>query len=102
MAVGRLDANGFYSSIHKDNLTPWYSLISENELIEFKEGAIQRELNSLLIEAEATPLYIQILPSEYCLYIPANGSRSYDFEAIKAIKVLNVLGTKIRFSGMYF
>ena len=101
--VGQLLHSGFISSIHKDNLTPWYSLTEENQIIEFKEtDGTQRYLNDLLIEANTTPLYIRILPSDYILYVPAGESRNYSFEKVSAIQVMNNLATNIRWSGMFF
>jgi hypothetical protein len=103
MGSGNIFHYGFISSIHIDNRIPWYTTISENEVIEFKEtNGQKREVNSLLIEAESTDLYIRILPFDYCLYVPANESRTYELAPIKSIQVMNPLGTKLRWSAMFY
>ena len=103
MAIENLYHSGFISSIKYDNLTPWYTLAEQNEVIEFKEfDGQQRYLNDLLIEADTTPLYVRMLPSDYCIYIPAGESRNYSFEKISSIQVMNNLGTHIRWSGQFF
>lgn len=92
--------SGFISSIHKDNLSPWYATQKENEEIRFiDQDGNQRYLNSLIIETEA-PIYIQILPSEYCLYV--NGYMSIDYLKASAIKVLAPIATNIRWSGCHY
>lgn len=102
MSTSNTMHTGYLSSIKYDDLVAWYTTVEDNEIIEFKDGDTQKTLNSLLIEAEATPLFIQLLPSEYCLYIPANSSRTYDFESIESIQVRNATGVKLRWSGMYY
>ena len=103
LAIGSLMHSGFISSIKFDNLTPWYSLLQENETIEFKEAdGTQRYLNDLLIEANITPLYVRILPSDSCIYVPAGESRNYSYEKISSIQVMNAIGTTLRWSGLYF
>jgi len=103
LGVGSLMHSGFISSIKFNNLTPWYSLLQENETIEFKEAdGTQRYLNDLLIEANITPLYIRILPSDSCIYVPAGESRNYSYEKISSIQVMNAIGTTLRWSGMFF
>lgn len=104
--IGTILHSGFLSSlpaskIGNANYDPWYVLQENNEIINFiDENNIQRYFNSLFIEAESTALYINI--DDYILYVPANGSRSFDFERISSIQVMNNLGAKIRFSGMFF
>jgi len=103
MAIGNLAHSGFISSIHKDNLTPFYTTISNNEIISFTDTQGRNQnLNSLTIEADNTALYIQILPSEYCIYILANNSVTIELLNIKEIKVLGNLGQKIRWYGLYY
>jgi hypothetical protein len=103
MSIGNLWHSGFISSIHKDTLTPWYTTVANNETIEFKEvNGQQRHLNSLFIEAENTDLYIRIMPSDYCIFVPANESRSYDFEDVTSIQVMGNLGQNLRWSGQFF
>jgi len=101
--VNFIRSYGFISSIKYDSLTPWYTLTSNNEVIAFIDAdGNQRQLNSLFIEAENTSLFIRILPSDYCIYIPANGSRSIDLQKIESIQVMNNLGSNIRWSGQFF
>jgi hypothetical protein len=83
-------------------LTPWITTTSKDEIIEFKEGQSTRQLNSLVLEAETTDLYIRLLPSDYCLYIGAGESRRYDLESISAIQVMGNAGQKLRWSGMFW
>lgn len=106
MAIGVLHSSGYLSSlpvseIGNPNYDPYYVLQENNETINFIDGnGVQRYFNSLLIEAESTDLKINI--GGYILYVPANESRNYDYEKISEIQVMNLLGTKIRFSGMFF
>jgi hypothetical protein len=92
---------GFISSITYDNLTPYYTTTTANEVIEFKnkDGKLLH-LNSLLIQAELTDLYIRILPGDYCLFVEAGSAMSYDFEEISSIQVMGAAGQKLRWSGM--
>ena len=100
MSIGALMHSGFYSYCTYDDLKEWYILTSNNQTIIFKDTNNQNlHLNSLFIEAENTPLYINI--NGYILYIPANESRNCDFESISSIQVMNLLGTKLRFSGQF-
>lgn len=102
MAIGTLLHSGFYSYCSYNDLKEWHITTSENEVINFIDTNNNKlALNSLFIESENTPLYIRILPSDYIIFIPANESRNYDFEKVQSIQVMNVLGTKFRFSGMY-
>ena len=104
--IGQLLHSGFISSLPLNkigdaNYDPWYVLQSNNELISFTDSNGNKAyLNSLFIEAENTNLYINI--GGYILYIPANESREYDFESISSIQVINNLGVKFRWSGLYF
>ena len=104
--IGNLMHSGFISSLpinklNDPNYDPWYILTQNNQIIIFKDiNNQQLHLNSLFIEAENTPLYINI--NGYILYIPANESRNCDFEKIGSIQVMGNLGQKIRFSGQYF
>jgi len=104
--IGNLMHSGFTSSLSIDkigdaNYDPWYITQINNEIINFKDTNNQQlHLNSLFIEAENTPLYINI--NGYILYIPVNESRNCDFEKISSIQVMGNLGQKIRWSGQYF
>lgn len=100
--MGMIQHYGFISSIKYDNLTPWYTTIKENEIIEFKDGNLQRNLNALTIEADTTGLYIRVLPSNYCLYIPENQAKTFNMQEIKAIQVMGIAGQKIRWSGQFY
>ena len=101
MSIGALMHSGFYSYCTYDDLKEWFILTQNNQTIVFKDTNNQQlHLNSLFIEAENTPLYINI--NGYILYIPANESRNCDFEKIGSIQVMGNLGQKIRFSGQYF
>lgn len=93
---------GFISSVKYDELNEWYTTTNKNEVIEFKDGDKQRYLNAMLIEAESTDLYVRILPSDYCLFIPAGSSKSYDYSRVYAIQVMNDSGAKLRWSGSYY
>ena len=103
MAIGILSHSGFISSIHKDNLVEFYTTTANNQIITFTDtNGNSNHLNSLTIEADATDLFIQILPSEYCVYIPANNSSTIDYCDIKQIKVLGNLGQKIKWYGLFY
>ena len=100
MSIGALMHSGFYSYCTYDDLKEWFILTQNNQTIVFKDTNNQQlHLNSLFIEAENTPLYINI--NGYILYIPANESREYNFESVSSIQVMNNLGTKLRWSGQY-
>ena len=100
MSIGALMHSGFYSYCTYDDLKEWFILTSNNQTIVFKDTNNQQlHLNSLFIEAENTPLYINI--NGYILYIPANESRNCDFESISSIQVMNLANTKLRWSGQY-
>jgi len=104
--IGQLLHSGFISSLPLNKIgdadyDPWYVLQSNNELISFTDSnGNKANLNSLFIEAENTNLYINI--GGYILYIPANESRTYDFEKVQSIQVMNQINTKLRWSGQYF
>ena len=104
--IGQLLHSGFISSLPLNkigdaNYDPWYVLQSNNELISFiYSNGNKANLNSLFIEAENTNLYINI--GGYILYVPANESREYNFESVSSIQVMNNLGVKLRWSGLYF
>jgi len=104
--IGQLLHSGFISSLPLNkigdaNYDPWYVLQSNNELISFIDSnGNKANLNSLFIEAENTNLYINI--GGYILYVPANESREYNFESVSSIQVMNNLGVKLRWSGLYF
>jgi hypothetical protein len=105
MGIGNLYHSGFISSIHKDSLSPWYSTLSNNEEIFFtdiSEDNKQRNVNALTIFSESTPLYIRILPSEYCVYIEPNSFLEYNFESIKGIQVMGNSGQKLRWYGQFY
>ena len=98
-----LTHNGFWSTIKYDNLTAWYTTVSDNEVIEFDNSdGTQREMNSILIESESTPLYIRILPSDYCVYLPENTFRELNYQKIERVQVMNSAGVKIRITGQYY
>lgn len=102
--IGNLLHSGFISSIHKDNLTPWITTTEADQVINFiDQSGSKRILNSLTIDAETTDLYIQILPSEYCIYIKAGEiGGGIDFLRIEQIKVLGLSGQKLRWSGLFY
>lgn len=103
MGIGNLYHSGYISYCKYDALAEWYTTTEDNEVIEFKEtDGTQRQLNSLYIEAEATDLYIRMIPSDYCIFVPANESRNYDFEKIQSIQIMNLAGTKLRWSGLFY
>ena len=104
--IGQLLHSGFISSLPIDKIgdadyDPWYVLQSNNELISFTDSnGNKANLNSLFIEAENTSLYIKI--DDFILYVQVTESRSYDYEKIQSIQVMNALGTKLRWSGQFF
>jgi hypothetical protein len=105
IAIQNIIHSGFISSIHKDDetLTDFISTTIENEIIAFiDKNDVSRSLNSLTIESSTTALYIQILPSEYVLYVPANSSRTINYCKIQQIKVLGELGQSIRYWGLFY
>ena len=98
-----INSYGFISSIKFDNLNPWYTTIENNQIIEFKDASgDKKQLNSLYIEAENTPLFIRILPSDYCIYSPANSSQGLNSQRIESMQVMNILGTKFRWYGQWY
>jgi len=103
MSIGILNHSGFLSSIHKDTLTPFYVTTQEDEIINFQDQNNNiYSLNSLTVTANATDLFIQILPSEYCIHIPASSSVTIDYLKIKQIKVLGALGQSLKWFGLHF
>jgi len=94
---------GFVSSVKFDNLTPFYTTTSENEIIEFKgcDGR-DRNINALTIEAGDKDLYIRIFPTDYCLFVASGQSKSIDFQSIRAIQVMGASGQKVRWSGQFY
>jgi len=103
MPVGNLAHSGFISSIHKDNLVEFYTTTANNQIITFADtNGNLNHLNSLTIEADATDLFIQILPSEYCVCIAAGNSTTIDYCNIQQIKVLGNLGQNLKWYGLYF
>lgn len=102
MAIGNLEHTGFISYCRYDNLQSFYTTTQSNEIIEFKENGIQRQLNSLIIESELTDLYVRILPSDYILFVPANDVRTYNLTKIEKIQVMGNSAQKLRWSGCYY
>jgi hypothetical protein len=101
--VGNIIHSGFISSVKYDNLTPWYTTMQANEVITFKDDKGNPiSVNSLFIEANTTDLYIRILPSDGCLYIPSNDSKSFDLKSVREIQVMGASGQNIRWSGMTY
>jgi hypothetical protein len=96
-------SNGFISSIHKNTLTPFYSTTSVDEVIEFKEtDGTQRDVNGLTIEANSTDLYIKIDPSDYCIFIKANTSKSINYQSLQSITVMGAAGQSLRWLGQFY
>jgi len=103
MPIGNLAHSGFISSIHKSNLVEFYTTTANNQIITFTDtNGNSNHLNSLTIEADATDLFIQILPSEYCVCIAAGNSTTIDYCNIQQIKVLGNLGQNLKWYGLYF
>jgi hypothetical protein len=108
MSIGVLDSSGMISSLLATNIgdsdyDPYYLLQENNETILFlDEDGTQRYLNSLFIEAGSTALKVQILPSNYVLYIDANESRNFDYCRTNGIKVWNTISTPVRWSGCFY
>lgn len=100
--MSKIKHSGFMSSIKHDNLTPWYVTQGEDEVIEFYENGGTRNVNALTIEAGNSDLYIRMLPSDYCLYIPANEGRTFDFQRVNKIQIMGVAGQEIRWSGQFY
>ena len=92
---------GFMSSIRHDNLTPWYVTQEEDEVIELYEDGGNRNVNALTIESGEGDLYIRMLPSDYCLYIPANQGRTFDLQRVSKVQVMGGAGQEIRWSGQF-
>ena len=100
--MSKINHSGFMSSIKHDNLTPWYVTQGEDEIIEFGDDVRVRNINALTIEASESDLYIRILPSDYCLYIPANQGRTFDLQRINRVQVMGSAGQEIRWSGQFY
>jgi hypothetical protein len=95
--------HGFISYVKYNDLQEWYITGEADELIEFKEeDGTQRNLNSLMIETDTAGVYIQMLPSNYCLYIPPTSNRVYNYSKMTAIKVIGSSGQTIRWHGSYY
>jgi hypothetical protein len=103
MAIGNLYHTGYVSYCKYDDLKEWLTTTENNQIINFLDSdGKSRHLNSLVIEAETTNLYIRILPGDYILFIPAGEARHYDFEDITSIQIMNLAGAKLRWSGMFW
>ena len=94
--------SGFISSIKYDNLNPWHTTTKEDEVIEFGDDDRVRNINALTIEASESDLYIRVLPSDYCLYIPANQGRTFDLQRVNKVQVMGFAGQEIRWSGQFY
>lgn len=102
-----MNSAGFISFLaYDDTLVEEYTTVSANEQILFidkKENNAQRYLNALFLENTGdSVMYIQILPSDYVLVIPAGESRTYDLTKTNGIKVLGNSGQSLRWSGCFF
>lgn len=101
--IGNILHSGFISSIHKDNLTPWYQTTSNNEIIHFLDSNNeQRHLNSLVIYSKDTPLYVRMLPSDYCVYIEPNSFVEYNLKSTTSIQIMGNSGQSIRWMGQFY
>lgn len=94
---------GIISSILSDNLTPYYTTIDNNQLIEFKTAdGTQRSINSLTIWSDGSALYIDLNSTGYCIYIPANSFVSLDYLHLKNMIVTGNSGQSLRYVAMYY
>jgi hypothetical protein len=102
MSIGVLDHSMYYSwqKYNANPLTEYYTTTSNNQTINFIDGTNQLALNSLFIENMGSAvMYLQLLPSEYVLTIPAGESRNVDYVRVTGIKVLGNSGQTLRYSG---
>lgn len=91
------------SNITTSDLTPFYTTVDNNEIIEFKtpEG-IQRNVNSLTVWSDTSDLFFEVNDSSYVVYVPANSFVSLDYLSLRYIKVLSNAGIKLRYVAMYY
>lgn len=92
--------SGFISYCKPDDLQEWFTLTEDNQEITFTDNGVNRNLNSLIIEAELVALYVQI--GNFVLHVPANEIRSINYLKVNKITVLNTTGTKLRWSGCFY
>ena len=88
---------GYVTFCKKNNLIPYYTTVTENEVIEIKSAdGSPRIANSLVIEAVDTTLYIAIDDSDFCLVIEAGTSVEYALESVSKFQVVGSAGQKIK------
>lgn len=100
-----LEHYGFISSV-TSTTTPWFTTTESNQTINFADTTEKpRTLNSLVIIADTTDLYIKILPNyenESYLYIPAGKREAIDYCRITGIQILGNSGQKLRWFGLFY
>ena len=96
--MSKIKHSGFMSSIRYDNLKAWHITSVANEVIKFK----YENNNALLIEAHKEDLFVRILPSDYCLLIPAGEGRTVDLQRVGSIQIMGEPEQEIRWSGQFF
>ena len=98
----RVQHFGFLSSVQYNNLTPWYTTLANDEVIYFKDvSGDQKEVNSVTIFSEASGLYIRLLPSTGCIYIPSGSQISIEYQEMESIQVMANAGIKLRWYAQY-
>lgn len=87
----------FYSYTTKDNLIPYYTTTSDNQLIDFEDiFTTNTHSNFLWIESVDSPLYISINDTDSVVYIPTGHAKEISYLDIVKVRVMNQIGTKLR------
>lgn len=89
---------GFYSYTTKDNIIPYYTTVSDDELIDFSVSLDKyaSHANFLWIESVDSPLYVSINDTDSLVYIPTGHAREISYIDIVKIRVMNLANTKLR------
>lgn len=91
------------SSVVSDDLTPWYTTVDNDEVIQFVSAdGVQRNVNALTVWANTSDLYIKVGDTSYCVYVPANASVSLDYLQLQKMTVMGNAGIKLRYVAMYY
>ena len=83
-------------------MAEYYTTTAANEIISFVKGAAPLAVEEVLIEnLGVSAMYVQPIPGDSPVCIPAGESRTFNEITMRGIKVLGDAGQKIRYSGNY-